>query len=139
MIRRPPRSTLFPYTTLFRSLGPPRRGLLLALPLDRGGHGAAVGLPRAAARGGGGAPGRAGDRAGRRGRGLPAVSRPARPRAARGGARPLIAVAGGGGRAGACDPRRGWRHPGRAADPALPAALRGRIEGPACVRRRRWT
>src|SRR3712207_8420258 len=28
MIRRPPRSTLFPYTTLFRS----RRGLLLGLP-----------------------------------------------------------------------------------------------------------
>src|SRR2546429_5289502 len=34
MIRRPPRSTLFPYTTLFRSLGPeerqlrPRRGQL---------------------------------------------------------------------------------------------------------------
>src|SRR3712207_7841253 len=26
MIRRPPRSTLFPYTTLFRSL-PPRKGL----------------------------------------------------------------------------------------------------------------
>src|SRR2546426_7795845 len=25
MIRRPPRSTLFPYTTLFRSLGPHRR------------------------------------------------------------------------------------------------------------------
>src|SRR2546422_1993731 len=25
MIRRPPRSTLFPYTTLFRSLGPRRR------------------------------------------------------------------------------------------------------------------
>src|SRR2546428_7672189 len=25
MIRRPPRSTLFPYTTLFRSTGPPRR------------------------------------------------------------------------------------------------------------------
>src|SRR5258708_31007724 len=25
MIRRPPRSTLFPYTTLFRSLGHPRR------------------------------------------------------------------------------------------------------------------
>src|SRR3989442_3950852 len=25
MIRRPPRSTLFPYTTLFRSLVPPRR------------------------------------------------------------------------------------------------------------------
>src|SRR2546425_4864013 len=26
MIRRPPRSTLFPYTTLFRSLGAPLRG-----------------------------------------------------------------------------------------------------------------
>src|SRR3712207_7002298 len=26
MIRRPPRSTLFPYTTLFRSAGPRRRG-----------------------------------------------------------------------------------------------------------------
>src|SRR6266576_5613463 len=26
MIRRPPRSTLFPYTTLFRSPGPPRSG-----------------------------------------------------------------------------------------------------------------
>src|SRR3712207_7633859 len=26
MIRRPPRSTLFPYTTLFRSLGPVRPG-----------------------------------------------------------------------------------------------------------------
>src|SRR2546425_7452274 len=25
MIRRPPRSTLFPYTTLFRSVGPPYR------------------------------------------------------------------------------------------------------------------
>src|SRR2546429_8559281 len=29
MIRRPPRSTLFPYTTLFRSLMRPRRGLLI--------------------------------------------------------------------------------------------------------------
>src|SRR2546430_13062518 len=28
MIRRPPRSTLFPYTTLFRSLEPEARGLL---------------------------------------------------------------------------------------------------------------
>src|SRR3712207_8791261 len=28
MIRRPPRSTLFPYTTLFRSLSPLRRGQL---------------------------------------------------------------------------------------------------------------
>src|SRR5256885_8108959 len=27
MIRRPPRSTLFPYTTLFRSRGGPRRAL----------------------------------------------------------------------------------------------------------------
>src|SRR5438309_2970268 len=27
MIRRPPRSTLFPYTTLFRSQGRPRRSL----------------------------------------------------------------------------------------------------------------
>src|SRR3712207_9356706 len=26
MIRRPPRSTLFPYTTLFRSLGPEKAG-----------------------------------------------------------------------------------------------------------------
>src|SRR5256885_11004703 len=33
MIRRPPRSTLFPYTTLFRSLD--RRGLV---PLGRLGH-----------------------------------------------------------------------------------------------------
>src|SRR3712207_7340539 len=31
MIRRPPRSTLFPYTTLFRSLG----GLLVLLRLQR--------------------------------------------------------------------------------------------------------
>src|SRR3712207_7258418 len=30
MIRRPPRSTLFPYTTLFRSLAPPRPGDLPA-------------------------------------------------------------------------------------------------------------
>src|SRR2546430_4593404 len=40
MIRRPPRSTLFPYTTLFRSLGgrcsaatPPNRYRILPLPL----------------------------------------------------------------------------------------------------------
>src|SRR3712207_8438030 len=31
MIRRPPRSTLFPYTTLFRSLGAGYPALLLAL------------------------------------------------------------------------------------------------------------
>src|SRR3712207_7198408 len=30
MIRRPPRSTLFPYTTLFRSAGPNRAGRLRA-------------------------------------------------------------------------------------------------------------
>src|SRR2546429_7808982 len=29
MIRRPPRSTLFPYTTLFRSIGELRRGLVI--------------------------------------------------------------------------------------------------------------
>src|SRR5258706_9328837 len=50
MIRRPPRSTLFPYTTLFRSLAHPRRfarngrRLASARPADesrraRGGHG----------------------------------------------------------------------------------------------------
>src|SRR2546429_1780854 len=33
MIRRPPRSTLFPYTTLFRSL---RRDLFLVLPVADG-------------------------------------------------------------------------------------------------------
>src|SRR5256885_9772935 len=48
MIRRPPRSTLFPYTTLFRSGAPRHRGRR-----HRGGDG-----------------GR--DRCGRRGRGLPA-------------------------------------------------------------------
>src|SRR2546422_1026054 len=35
MIRRPPRSTLFPYTTLFRSKLPPA-GLLLKLTVPRG-------------------------------------------------------------------------------------------------------
>src|SRR3712207_8932394 len=35
MIRRPPRSTLFPYTTLFRSLGQRLRRLLR--PLERAG------------------------------------------------------------------------------------------------------
>src|SRR2546426_7940585 len=33
MIRRPPRSTLFPYTTLFRSLAPSPRPLPLLRPL----------------------------------------------------------------------------------------------------------
>src|SRR3712207_8141590 len=53
MIRRPPRSTLFPYTTLFRS----RRRRRAARPgaADRGARGA--GVPA----GGGGAGGRGGD------------------------------------------------------------------------------
>src|SRR3712207_7723527 len=40
MIRRPPRSTLFPYTTLFRSQGLRRRAVL---HLEVGGRGAASG------------------------------------------------------------------------------------------------
>src|SRR3712207_8319583 len=38
MIRRPPRSTLFPYTTLFRSAAQPRvyRGVAAELPADPG-------------------------------------------------------------------------------------------------------
>src|SRR3712207_8964326 len=37
MIRRPPRSTLFPYTTLFRSAGVgPRLGMLRAVPRGHG-------------------------------------------------------------------------------------------------------
>src|SRR2546429_6448043 len=40
MIRRPPRSTLFPYTTLFRSLAVLRR--LFRLQLKRGDHAAAL-------------------------------------------------------------------------------------------------
>src|SRR5260370_3220404 len=35
MIRRPPRSTLFPYTTLFRSASQPRAACDLPLPLFR--------------------------------------------------------------------------------------------------------
>src|SRR3712207_5708264 len=42
MIRRPPRSTLVPYTTLFRSAGGPRRaaraGAAAARPVDRAGR-----------------------------------------------------------------------------------------------------
>src|SRR3712207_7411005 len=37
MIRRPPRSTLFPYTTLFRSRGPGAAGRALRGPLAAGG------------------------------------------------------------------------------------------------------
>src|SRR5258708_29417243 len=36
MIRRPPRSTLFPYTTLFRSLPPPTNGKSAELDEDIG-------------------------------------------------------------------------------------------------------
>src|SRR2546422_11487819 len=36
MIRRPPRSTLFPYTTLFRSHPNPQRGVVLPEPGHRG-------------------------------------------------------------------------------------------------------
>src|SRR2546422_8173268 len=35
MIRRPPRSTLFPYTTLFRSFNDPRARRAAALAIDR--------------------------------------------------------------------------------------------------------
>src|SRR2546422_6931019 len=43
MIRRPPRSTLFPYTTLFRSVRVgPRRGERHGVALARSGHDAAV-------------------------------------------------------------------------------------------------
>src|SRR6266699_7196911 len=40
MIRRPPRSTLFPYTTLFRSMAGRHRhgGRGLGMPGDRAGH-----------------------------------------------------------------------------------------------------
>src|SRR2546428_13909775 len=40
MIRRPPRSTLFPYTTLFRSLG----DVMEAYQMGEAGHKAALGL-----------------------------------------------------------------------------------------------
>src|SRR2546430_7832782 len=53
MIRRPPRSTLFPYTTLFRShgrlveaAGPERLALVDLVVLD-GGHDPGVGKPAA--------------------------------------------------------------------------------------------
>src|SRR3989442_8183314 len=44
MIRRPPRSTLFPYTTLFRSMSPIHDDDAHAVPID------ALGRPRAFAR-----------------------------------------------------------------------------------------
>src|SRR2546422_3779951 len=39
MIRRPPRSTLFPYTTLFRSRARHGEGRVVHAPVDRGGPG----------------------------------------------------------------------------------------------------
>src|SRR2546427_5839444 len=51
MIRRPPRSTLFPYTTLFRShLGAPRDVARGSPRRDRRGHDRAGTLPRAGSR-----------------------------------------------------------------------------------------
>src|SRR3989442_2163672 len=44
MIRRPPRSTLFPYTTLFRSCGLPRPAQASAMPVA---HSAVGGAPGA--------------------------------------------------------------------------------------------
>src|SRR3712207_7605039 len=46
MIRRPPRSTLFPYTTLFRSAQPSQEG---REPFRQGADGAPDGGPRASA------------------------------------------------------------------------------------------
>src|SRR2546426_7633204 len=43
MIRRPPRSTLFPYTTLFRSHSAPTRGIVRETTTDRARR---AGLPR---------------------------------------------------------------------------------------------
>src|SRR3712207_8848442 len=50
MIRRPPRSTLFPYTTLFRSSAAGRRGAGVPVP-GEGARGRADGARRAARRG----------------------------------------------------------------------------------------
>src|SRR5260221_8312651 len=36
MIRRPPRSTLFPYTTLFRSIHPVHLGILMTVNMEVG-------------------------------------------------------------------------------------------------------
>src|SRR3712207_7469119 len=55
MIRRPPRSTLFPYTTLFRSRGAARPGgRRRARPPTRGGPHRGVREPRPGHRAGGG-------------------------------------------------------------------------------------
>src|SRR3712207_7838776 len=63
MIRRPPRSTLFPYTTLFRSGGPRRAGRA-GRPADRPG---AAGCPAVGDRGRG-APAHGGGEGPRQGR-----------------------------------------------------------------------
>src|SRR3712207_2728947 len=82
MIRRPPRSTLFPYTTLFRSGGEDGGG---ALP------GRAAGAVR-----GRGVPGGGGGRGGRARGGAPLGRRePRRARLARGAAAALVRPAGG--------------------------------------------
>src|SRR2546422_3609163 len=52
MIRRPPRSTLFPYTTLFRSLSGRARLGAAAPPLDAAGHRRHRGADRHLVRGG---------------------------------------------------------------------------------------
>src|SRR5688500_19805707 len=52
--RRPPRSTLFPYTTLFRSRRDLARGRARRVPPGRRGHGGAPGRSEAAPRGAGG-------------------------------------------------------------------------------------
>src|SRR2546422_5965085 len=54
MIRRPPRSTLFPYTTLFRSHGPPhgrRQPRRVARPPGRAARGGALRHPHLLRRG----------------------------------------------------------------------------------------
>src|SRR5256886_3369619 len=71
MIRRPPRSTLFPYTTLFRSRGDGRAGSPAQPDVPRDARGARRGRRRRAGRRGWGArarDGRAGRQVGRRGR-----------------------------------------------------------------------
>src|SRR5258708_28558470 len=45
MIRRPPRSTLFPYTTLFRSMRLRQRGILACGPADNTDHGSELSTP----------------------------------------------------------------------------------------------
>src|SRR6266480_7552251 len=118
MIRRPPRSTLFPYTTLFRSPGPGGRGRdrltggdarPVRVAVRRGWKAVsrrkAVRLERA---------GRRSDRAGRRGRPRPRAGGPLAGVSPRGGA---VAGAGAGGRSWAdllpvwspCQPGAGAR------------------------------